>query len=102
MTDMTGGCLCGNLRYAADTEPIFSAVCHCKTRQKQTATAFRVVMAVPRPAVSLQGLQKTYTRMGESGQHVINRLLPRLRVDRRDRASSALQYYDGSGPCSSY
>ena len=90
MTHMIGGCLCGNLRYVADTEPIFSAVCHCKTRQKQTATAFRIVMAVPRPAVSLQGLQKTYTRMGESGQHVINRLLPRLRVDRRDRASCSL------------
>ena len=61
MTDMIGGCVCGNLRYAADTEPIFSAVCHCKTCQKQTGTAFRIVVAVPRPAVSLQGLQKTYT-----------------------------------------
>jgi hypothetical protein len=53
MTLMIGGCLCGNLRYAADTEPIFSAVCHCKACQKQTGTAFRIVVAV-RPAVSLQ------------------------------------------------
>ena len=47
MTHMIGGCLCGNLRYAANTEPIFSAVCHCKTCQKQTGTAFRIVVAVP-------------------------------------------------------
>jgi len=33
-------------------------------------------VAVPRPAVSLQGLQKTYTRMGDSGQQVINRFCP--------------------------
>jgi len=76
MTHMIGGCLCGDLRYAADTEPIFTAVCHCKTCQKQTGTAFRIVVAVPRPAVSLQGLQKTYTRMGDSGQQVINRFCP--------------------------
>ena len=76
MTHMIGGCMCGNLRYAANTEPIFSAVCHCKTCQKQTGTAFRIVVAVPRPAVSLQGLQKTYTRMGDSGQQVICYCLP--------------------------
>ena len=76
MTHMIGGCLCGNLRYATDTEPIFSAVCHCKTCQKQTGTAFRITVAVPRPAVSLQSLQKTYTRMGDSGPQVINRFCP--------------------------
>ena len=76
MSHMTGGCLCSNLRYAADSEPIFSAVCHCKTCQKQTGTAFRVVVAVPRPAVSLQGVQTTFTRMGDSGQQVINRFCP--------------------------
>ena len=72
MTHMIGGCLCGNLRYAANTEPIFSAVCHCKTCQKQTGTTFRIVVAVPRSAVSLQGLQ----RMGDSREQVTNRFFP--------------------------
>jgi hypothetical protein len=76
MIRMTGGCLCGKLCYAADTEPIFSAVCHCKTCQKQTGTAFQIVVAVPRPAVCLQGVQRTYSRMGDSGQEVINRFCP--------------------------
>ena len=61
MLDITGGCLCGQLRYEANAEPIFSAVCHCKTCQKQSGTAFRVVIAVPRPAVSIQGSPKIYT-----------------------------------------
>jgi hypothetical protein len=50
MTHMIGGCVCGNLRYAADTEPIFSALCHCKTCQKQTGTAFRITVESARRA----------------------------------------------------
>ena len=51
MPQITGGCLCGQLRYAANTEPVFSAVCHCKTCQKQSGTAFNIVIAVPQPGV---------------------------------------------------
>jgi hypothetical protein len=76
MPEMTGGCVCGQLRYAINAEPIFSAVCHCKTCQKQTGTAFRIVVAVPQPAVSIQGSAKTYTRAGDSGQQVVNRFCP--------------------------
>ena len=45
MTHMIGGCLCGNLRYAADTEPIFTAVCHCKTCQNRGGAATGGVFA---------------------------------------------------------
>jgi hypothetical protein len=79
MPQMNGGCLCGQLRYAANTEPIFSAVCHCKTCQKQTGTAFRIVVAVPQSAVSIQGSLKTCTRAGDTGQRVVNRFCPRGR-----------------------
>jgi hypothetical protein len=54
MPQITGGCLCGQLRYAANTEPVFSAVCHCKTCQKQSGTAFNIVIALPQPAMSIQ------------------------------------------------
>jgi hypothetical protein len=73
MPEMNGGCLCGQVRYSAKVDPIFSAVCHCKTCQKQTGTAFRVVVAVPLPAVSIQGSPNTYIRTGDSGQQVVNR-----------------------------
>jgi hypothetical protein len=53
-----------------------SAVCRCKTCQKQSGTAFRVVVAVPLTAVSIQGLPKTYIRTGDSGQRVVNRFCP--------------------------
>jgi len=73
MIPMTGGCSCGKPRYTVDAEPLFSAVCHCKTCQKQTGSAFRIVVAAPRAAVSLEGAHRTYTRMRDSGQQVINR-----------------------------
>src|SRR5689334_25048475 len=76
MPQMNGGCLCGHVRYSANVDPIFSAVCHCKTCQKQTGTAFRVVVAVPQPAVLVQGSSNTYTRTGDSGQQVVNRFCP--------------------------
>ena len=76
MPQITGSCVCGQLRYTAQAEPIFSAVCHCKTCQKQTGTAFRVVIAVPLAAVSIQGSPKTYIRTGDSGQQVVNRFCP--------------------------
>ena len=72
----TGGCLCGKLRYAINADPIFSAVCHCKTCQKQTGTAFRVVIAVPQTAVSIHGSPKTCARTGDSGQQTISRFCP--------------------------
>jgi hypothetical protein len=50
-----GGCLCGKVRYSSDSEPAFVGVCHCKNCQKQSGTAFNVVVAVPKPALSLQG-----------------------------------------------
>lgn len=96
MPQITGSCVCGQLRYTAQAEPIFSAVCHCKTCQKQTGTAFRVVIAVPLAAVSIQGSSKTYIRAGDSRQQVVNRFCPDCRLNGRDRASGATRYSDHS------
>ena len=29
MAEMTGGCLCGQVRYTANADPVFVGVCHC-------------------------------------------------------------------------
>jgi len=42
MREMTGGCLCGQVRYSANADPAFIGVCHCKNCQKQTGTAFSI------------------------------------------------------------
>jgi len=50
MREMTGGCLCGQVRYSANADPAIVAVCHCKNCQKQTGTAFSVLVGVPKTA----------------------------------------------------
>jgi hypothetical protein len=60
MREINGGCLCGQVRYSAHTEPTFVGVCHCKHCQKQSGTAFSVVVAIPKSAMSIQGQLKTY------------------------------------------
>ncbi len=71
-----GGCVCDQLRFSVNSDPVFQAVCHCKTCQKHTGSAFRIVVAVPRSAVSMQGASNIYDRTGDSGQSVVNRFCP--------------------------
>lgn len=40
MTTHEGGCLCGKTRYRTSGEPEFTIVCHCRTCQLRTGSAF--------------------------------------------------------------
>jgi hypothetical protein len=71
-----GGCLCGKVRYSAEAEPAFVGVCHCKNCQKGTGTAFGSVVALPKPAVHVQGTLKTYEGRGDSGKAAYRRFCP--------------------------
>lgn len=73
---MSGGCLCGQVRYATDAEPLFTSVCHCKNCQKQAGTAFSVLVGIPRAALSIQGAMKTFQDKGDSGQRVTRHFCP--------------------------
>jgi hypothetical protein len=76
MPEMTGGCLCGQVRYSANADPAFVGVCHCKNCQKQTGTAFSVLVGIPKPAMSIQGRVKTFHDTGDSGQAVERNFCP--------------------------
>jgi len=76
MPEITGGCLCGQVRYSANTEPVFTGICHCHNCQKQAGTAFSIVVAVPKQAFSVQGTSKTYGDKGDSGKAVLRRFCP--------------------------
>jgi hypothetical protein len=67
---LTGRCLCGQIQYAANADPAIIAVCHCKNCQKQTGTAFSVIVGIPKSAISIQWKLKTFRDIGDSGQAV--------------------------------
>lgn len=76
MSKFTGGCLCGKITYSAEADPIFTGVCHCTDCQRGVGAAFNAVVAVPEPALSVQGSPKTYTGKGDSGKAVYRRFCP--------------------------
>jgi hypothetical protein len=76
MSDITGGCLCGRVRYTVTGEPVFSGLCHCRNCQRYTGSSFEAVVAFPTPSVSVKGELKTYEDMGDSGQPVHRRFCP--------------------------
>src|SRR5262245_46515621 len=57
MGKLDGHCLCGNVTYACDegVDPAFVAVCHCADCQRQTGTAFSVVVGVPSDTFHVTG-----------------------------------------------
>jgi hypothetical protein len=71
-----GRILCGKVRYAAEADPVFTAVCHCKNCQKQAGTSSSVVVAIPASAFSVTGPMKTFEDTGDSGKPVHRNFCP--------------------------
>jgi len=47
MPKIQGSCLCGNVRYSSEAEPEMTVVCHCEHCQRQTGTAFSILVGIP-------------------------------------------------------
>jgi hypothetical protein len=67
MPEMTGRCRCGQVTYSTSAEPVFVGVCHCKSCQKSTGSAYSTVDAVPAGALTLSGTTKRFDDKGDTG-----------------------------------
>jgi hypothetical protein len=76
MPQIVGGCLCGKVRYSANAEPVFVGVCHCRDCQKFSGSAFSVVVALPKTALSVQGKMNTFQKPGDTGKMTERRFCP--------------------------
>ena len=47
--------MCGSITYSCDAEPVTTAVCHCTECQRQTGTAFSIVVGLPADALDVKG-----------------------------------------------
>ena len=71
MTKISGGCLCGSVRYSTEAEPAMVAVCHCSDCQKQSGSPFSVNVLVPNAEIAWDGETRSqYVVDGDSGQPV--------------------------------
>jgi hypothetical protein len=52
---ITGGCLCGQLRFEAEGEPVYAGHCHCADCRKASGSGFIPFMGFPASAVRVTG-----------------------------------------------
>jgi len=76
MAEVKGSCRCGKVTYSANADPVFTGVCHCRSCQKVTGSAFAAVVAFPSAAVSVNGTLKTFDATGDSGKATHLRFCP--------------------------
>ncbi len=72
-----GGCLCGNIAYAAEIDPDKVGLCHCTDCQTLSGSAFRIGVPVADAAFEItSGAPKTYIKTAESGAKRIQAFCP--------------------------
>lgn len=69
MSEITGSCLCGSIKYSYEAEPLMTAICHCENCQRQTGTAFSIIVGIPEESLTFQQKETLaeYLDHGESG-----------------------------------
>lgn len=88
MPTISGGCLCGQVRYRAETEPTFVGLCHCRDCQRFTGSAFALVIAVPKPTLAVMGTLKGFTKLGSSGKPIERLFCPECGTPILDEAQA--------------
>ncbi|MFI0472485.1 GFA family protein [Halomonas sp. HMF6819] len=60
MKQLTGGCLCGKVRFTASGKPLAVGICHCMDCRKHHGALFYAAADYPRQAVTIEGEPKSY------------------------------------------
>ncbi|WP_353979724.1 GFA family protein [Salinicola endophyticus] len=60
MDQVTGGCLCGNVRVTAHGEPLRVGICHCMDCRKHHGALFYAAADYPTEAVTIEGEPREY------------------------------------------
>ena len=96
---ITGGCLCGAIRYEAQGEPLFTVHCHCRDCQRASGTGHVPVMGMPKSLFRVIGETKSYAVTGGSGLRAIRHFCPvcgSLLFGTAEAAPHAVTIYVGS------
>jgi hypothetical protein len=89
MPQLTGGCLCGAVRYTTTADPLMTFVCHCRDCQKFTGSAFGALVVLPKESVTINGRMKTFTSLGGSGKPILRHFCPECGSSIAEEAGTA-------------
>jgi hypothetical protein len=69
--DLTGGCLCGAVRYRCSGEPDSMGLCQCERCQRQSGSSFLIAIVYSRESVTFEsGELGVYTAADDSGSNL--------------------------------
>src|SRR5690348_4877705 len=63
----TGGCLCGQIRYETDADPMVSAQCQCRDCQRRSGAGHSSFMVFPAAALKVTGPVTYHAVKADSG-----------------------------------
>lgn len=73
---LTGGCLCGAVRYTCAAQPVMSVNCHCRSCQQSSGSAYAAICMLPMAAVQVTGEVRYYDSPGDTGMNVSRGFCP--------------------------
>lgn len=76
MTSITGGCLCGQLRYEADGPPDYAGYCCCADCRKASGSGFAPFMGYPAGRVRFTGESLRHVGMSVRGTDSVRNSCP--------------------------
>jgi hypothetical protein len=74
--EVTGGCLCRQVRYRITAAPIVTRVCWCRDCQYLAAGSGTVNVCFPTSAIAIEGETKDYRSVADSGNVMHRRFCP--------------------------
>ena len=87
MDELTGGCLCGNVRLVASGRPSRVGLCHCLDCRKHHGAPFYAAAIFPEAAVTIEG---------ETGDYLGRHFCPRCGSSVFARGGGEVEVYLGS------
>ena len=76
MQELTGGCLCGEIRYRLNGDPVVSRVCWCRDCQRISSNG-TVNVIFPTSSIEVNGTTSEYVCVAASGNNVRRRFCPK-------------------------
>jgi hypothetical protein len=76
MTERSGSCLCGDVRFTLASEPLTTRVCWCRDCQHLSANG-TVNLLVDAEGLTVSGALSEFTRSADSGNAVTRQFCPR-------------------------
>ena len=75
---LTGGCLCGAVRYRCEGEPTSVGICQCERCQRQSGSSFLIAVVYPKELVEIeQGALETFTASIDGENELSRHFCPR-------------------------